>query len=135
MSEKSDSILAEFKLEDQLDLATQKNANKIRCVRCDSLILQPNMCVYIEHEEFTEIPSFLKKKELMTSESSQIHTESINKFWFASDIFTFENIGLTNAANNKKYLICADCEIGPLGYQNIDKPNEYFLCVSRVKYC
>ena len=49
-------------------------------------------------------------------------------------MFTFENIGVMNTVENKKYLICADCEIGPIGFQNIDVPNEILVCVDRVRY-
>lgn len=61
-------------------------------------------------------------------------TECIEKFWLVVDMFTFENVGFTNTLENKKYLICADCEIGPIGYQDLDNPNLMFVAHSRVNY-
>ena len=30
-------------------------------------------------------------------------------------MFTFENIGFSNTVGDFKYLICADCDMGPIG--------------------
>ena len=36
--------------------------------------------------------------------------------------------------SNLKYLTCADCEIGPLGFHDPSNPKEFLIAVSRVKY-
>lgn len=48
-------------------------------------------------------------------------------------MFTFENIGFSHTVDNYKYLICADCEMGPVGYHNITTKKCY-VALERVKY-
>lgn len=48
-------------------------------------------------------------------------------------MFTFENIGFSHTVDNYKYLICADCEMGPVGYHNISTKKCY-VALERVKY-
>lgn len=48
-------------------------------------------------------------------------------------MYTFENIGFSHTVENKKYLSCADCEVGPLGYHDLDTKDIY-LAMSRVDY-
>ena len=116
------------------------NTMRMRCLRCDSLILEANTAVFRRDDVAVDIPSMRKKNELHANKIDEngvevIHTESSEQFWLLSDMLTFENIGFTNTVDKKKYLICADCEIGPLGFQSLDKPNEFLVCVERVKYC
>jgi len=91
------------------------------------------------------MPSMRSKRDLSvsdeTSEKSDpceakthIQNDKLSSFWLISEMLTFENIGFTNSVNNVKYLICADCEIGPIGLQNLDKPNEFLVSFERVKY-
>ena len=42
--------------------------------------------------------------------------ESVSGFWSIVDMYTFENVGFTHAGDGIKYLTCADCEFGPIGY-------------------
>ena len=125
------NLKTEFSFQDQMHPETRKNLKDLRCLKCESLILQAMKCELLENEISEEMPSIFKNKDLeLTKEDN-----SNRWFWLATDIFTFENIGLTNAADKKKYLICADCELGPLGFQLLDKPNEFLLSADRVKYC
>ena len=125
-----------FSKEKHLNTETNMNTMRMRCLRCGSLILEPSTGAYIKNEVTFDIPSMKKKQELVSNnDSNVIHTESCSEFWLLKDMLTFENIGFTNTVDKKKYLICADCEIGPLGLQNLDKPNEFLVCVERVKYC
>jgi hypothetical protein len=129
-----------FNAAEHLHTESNTNTMRMRCLRCDSLILEAKAAVYRREEVAVDIPSMRKKHELHASKSEEngvevIHTESSEQFWLLSDMLTFENIGFTNTVDKKKYLICADCEIGPLGFQSLDKPNEFLVCVERVKYC
>lgn len=65
--------------------------------------------------------------------------------WFVADMFAFENVGFTHAhqgANSragagyiarlgKKFLACADCEVGPIGVVE-EEPSRYLIAVDRV---
>lgn len=65
--------------------------------------------------------------------------DAYDEFWLITDIFNFDNVGVSHEVVRDgvsvKYLTCADCEMGPIGFYSIDKTNEIFLCVSdRVSY-
>jgi len=60
--------------------------------------------------------------------------ESIEKFWLVVDMFTFDNVGFTKTLENIKFLICADCEIGPIGYQDLNDTKNLYVAHSRVAY-
>lgn len=62
-----------------------------------------------------------------------VETEEISEYWVVNDMFVFENIGFSNQVENTKYLICADCEKGPFGYQIVSEKNCY-IALSRVKH-
>lgn len=59
--------------------------------------------------------------------------EENSDFWVVKSIYTFENIGFLNTYQNSKYLICADCERGPIGYMDIES-NMSFVALNRVNY-
>jgi len=61
-------------------------------------------------------------------------SDDLSRFWRVSGMFTFENIGFTNQMNGIKYLLCADCEQGPIGWcLDSDRENLY-LSHDRVIY-
>lgn len=68
-----------------------------------------------------------KRKESVTE------TESLKDYWTVNDMFTFENIGFSNTVQNTKYLICADCEMGPVGYHDV-VTKKCFVALKRVKH-
>jgi hypothetical protein len=108
-----------------LDNVTKENKTKISCKQCNSLILQEMCAKYIE--EINEIP-------LMDSKAPCESTEKLKDFWLVDNMMKFENIGFTNTVKNYKYLICADCEIGPLGFQNLENQNKIYIAIDRVKH-
>jgi guanine nucleotide exchange factor len=136
----------ETNIENLIDSETNKNSKKIRCLRCDSFILQENSGLFKSVEEPILLPSMRSKRDLSnandTKEKSsasesgdtQIQNDKLKSFWCINDMLTFENIGFTNSVNNIKYLICADCEIGPVGLQYLDNPNEFLVSIDRVKH-
>ena len=66
------------------------------------------------------------------SNISQQLDENMDEFWIIDDMFKFENIGFSKPVKQIKYLICADCEIGPLGWHNIHENNLFYLACKRV---
>lgn len=58
--------------------------------------------------------------------------ETLSDFWKIGDMFTFENVGVCNTVNNIKYLTCADCEIGPIGWHDINDKSAYYIALDRV---
>ena len=101
------------------------------CQVCKSKILQPNVGVLVERE--AELPPLLKKESLNTT-TQEIPVERVLEFWKIKDMFHFENIGVSKTIGSTKYLLCADCEIGPVGYHLITNPQAFFLAANRVVY-
>lgn len=73
----------------------------------------------------------MKKK---SEQSNPTDGETLQDFWMVDDMFTFENVGFSNTVNSIKYLICADCEIGPVGYHDVSNKKEFYIAHERVKY-
>lgn len=67
------------------------------------------------------------------SESEVSETERLKEFWIVPNMFQFENIGFSRDVGNIKYLVCADCEIGPIGYHIKDTKYNY-ISLDRVKH-
>ena len=74
----------------------------------------------------------MTKKKCDTGEG-EIQYEKLKYFWQINDMYTFENIGFSNTVDNVKYLACADCEIGPVGYYNINTKISY-VAMARVNH-
>lgn len=78
-----------------------------------------------------------KKKPAQSQPQTQVaqemETENLKNFWKVKDMFTFENIGFSNTVETAKYLICADCEMGPVGYFDI-RSKECYVALKRVKH-
>lgn len=54
--------------------------------------------------------------------------------WLLEDIYSFENVTFTRSVDGKmKYLACADCEHGPIGYQDLETQYCY-VGINRVRY-
>ena len=60
--------------------------------------------------------------------------EELEDFWLIEGMYTFENVGFTNTVKSIKYLICADCEVGPIGYHDLETKENFYVAVERVVY-
>jgi hypothetical protein len=103
-----------------------RNETSIICPKCPCLILKPNQAYVTRNESGIKLTSIL-------AEDSGKQCE-IDEFWTINHHLTFENIGVSNAVNNIAYLICANCELGPLGYRDMNDKDKFYLDVKRVKY-
>ena len=68
-------------------------------------------------------------------EDAGIKKETMKQFYVVNDMYDFDNIGFTKSVDNNtiKYLICADCEVGPLGWHCISSKKN-FVALARVKH-
>nr|XP_054748728.1 guanine nucleotide exchange factor MSS4-like [Lytechinus pictus] len=103
-----------------------KNAKTIMCERCNSKILLPGVAEVATKEIF--LPHMKKKSE----QENATEGETLSKHWVVSDMFTFENVGFTNTVGTAKYLLCADCEVGPLGWHDVTDKTKFFVALDRV---
>ncbi|KAH8334047.1 hypothetical protein KR059_006057 [Drosophila kikkawai] len=103
-----------------------KNNTNVRCQYCNSLMLKAQEGVY--SKEQVEVPLMMQKQD-RTADS--LNTEPLQDFWLVKDMMTFENIGFSNTVDGRKFLVCADCERGPVGYHDLATRHCY-LALKRV---
>ena len=60
-------------------------------------------------------------------------TETVTRCWLVKDMFHFENVGFSHTVGPYKYLTCADCEVGPIGWHSIETKLSY-IADERVKH-
>ena len=77
------------------------------------------------------LPDMTTKYEIGTQPTG----DTLKKFWLVQDMYDFENVGFSKTINGtEKYLICADCEIGPIGWHDTKASKEFFVSAERVRY-
>jgi hypothetical protein len=78
----------------------------------------------------------MSQKKQSTNEpttADAVAVDNLTQFWRAADQFTFENAGFTFSVDGVRYITCADCECGPIGY--VDKQTkDHFVALQRVKH-
>ena len=101
-----------------------KNESKLKCNRCSLVIFRENTAERVE----------ISPVDLASIKKDSQNEESVTEFWMVDDMMKFENIGFSNEAKNgMKYLICADCELGPLGFHDPNKEVKlYYVAVDRL---
>lgn len=103
-----------------------RNTRKILCPQCGVVILQAGKAEHIEK------PFAYHRYKARAHESDTVEE---NTHWMVQDQFDFDNIGVTRSVDpTTKYLICSECEVGPLGlYLPLQKPL-FYIATSRVAY-
>lgn len=104
----------------------EKNKLKVHCTFCPSEMLNVGAARLVNIQ--FNLPYIHCKGE---DEGDQ--QESITDYWMVEDIYTFENIGVSRTVDNVKYLACADCERGPVGWYDLSTKKSY-IALSRVKH-
>lgn len=75
----------------------------------------------------------MARKKTNSNKEEEIEYETLKYFWQVNDMYTFENICFSNTVDDVKYLACADCEIGPIGYYNMNTKISY-IALARVNH-
>ncbi|KAF2364240.1 Mss4 [Trinorchestia longiramus] len=106
--------------------ADGKNIPAVLCVHCDTCILNP---LAASHSALLHrLPTPTQRKD-----DPNTQTEELGEWWEVNDMFTFENIGFSNTVDDTKYLVCANCDRGPVGYHHIPTKKS-FVALGRVKH-
>ncbi|XP_048879842.1 guanine nucleotide exchange factor MSS4 [Brienomyrus brachyistius] len=111
-----------------------KNTKSVLCQRCGSKVLCPGTALFAEKELF--LPSMRKKTEsesIALTEGS-VDGDTLTAHWLVDDMYSFENVGFTKDVGKVKYLICADCEIGPIGWHCLDDKKSFYVALDRVDH-
>lgn len=66
--------------------------------------------------------------------STEVALETCKGFWLLDDKFAFHNVGFSHAVGDLRYLTCADCEVGPIGYHTPAEPNSFYVAANRISY-
>ncbi|XP_022094524.1 guanine nucleotide exchange factor MSS4-like [Acanthaster planci] len=104
------------------------NIKNLACARCQSIVLRPGLA------NATQKEFFLPHMKVKSANQEPNDGETLQDFWLVEGMYTFENVGFTNTVQNIKYLICADCEVGPIGCHELQNRDNFFVAVDRVMY-
>ena len=77
--------------------------------------------IFLKNANFIHFICFQEKEyelESMTKDTAG-EKETVKVMVMVDDMFLFDNLGFTNTVNTTKYLSCADCDVGPLGYHDL----------------
>jgi hypothetical protein len=137
MSETEASSTAAVATIEKMDMSglldDERNSKSLVCQRCDSKILPSKKGQY-SSENAKNLHVMHKKQE-----DAGIKLEKIEQFYIVEDMFDFDNVGFTkpvmvdNDVDDIKYLICADCEVGPIGWHCISTKKNY-VALARIKH-
>ncbi|XP_063218400.1 guanine nucleotide exchange factor MSS4 [Bacillus rossius redtenbacheri] len=117
-------ISTTFPLQEEVE--SGRNRRHVRCQRCPSIILSPKMAVY-KQVEFP-LPHMKQSNGTMAGSPEE---EMIKDYWMVDDMYFFENVGFSYTVGGVKYLACADCEVGPIGWFDTEAKISY-VALSRV---
>ncbi|CDW55270.1 TPR 1 and TPR 11 and RPAP3 C and Mss4 domain cont aining protein [Trichuris trichiura] len=103
--------------------SNEVSSGALSCPKCSSLILNAGLGKRV----------FMKRSlpELTLKADGGVNLQVLSEFVRVDDIYTFQNIGFSRNAGDVRYLLCADCEIGPLGIFE-PKTELSFVAVERV---
>ncbi|XP_048001127.1 guanine nucleotide exchange factor MSS4 homolog [Leguminivora glycinivorella] len=103
-----------------------KNKMNVKCKFCSSKILDKKSANYITQE--MALPLMQQDNN---RKEGEIQNETVSEFYHVENMYTFENIGFTHTVDNYKYLSCADCDAGPVGYYDMNTKQSY-VALSRI---
>ncbi|KAI9030659.1 Mss4-like protein [Phycomyces nitens] len=116
-------------------VSDEKNSGDLLCPKesCRCIIMRKNTASLVERDgaKLSLPEQTLPADSAATNETENEETH----FWKLKDMMEFENIGFSKTVGTIKYLSCADCDIGPLGYHDTAiEPKEYLVSVKRARY-
>ncbi|KAG0163001.1 hypothetical protein DFQ28_000492 [Apophysomyces sp. BC1034] len=113
---------------------TRKNAADLLCPRdaCRSVIFRKNTATLVKRDG----NKITLPKSVLPEGADLLDTdENITDFWCLTSMMDFDNIGFSKPVGSIKFLSCADCDIGPIGYHDTaSKPEEFLISIRRVRY-
>ena len=117
-----------------------RNAGSVHCPRCNCLLLRADHGLLVRLNVSATKPSaatisadrrspaFVPQVQLPKSGATSAvaaETETVTSCWQVDDIFTFENMGFSHTVQERKYLACAECEFGPIGFHDMQSGKSY----------
>ncbi|KAI8144441.1 Mss4-like protein [Fennellomyces sp. T-0311] len=111
-----------------------KNAADILCPidKCKCVVIKKGAATLVDRDGAKlELPESVLGSNL----SEQLQGLAETQFWQLSNMMDFENVGFSKTVGTIKYLSCADCDVGPIGYHDTaSDPKEFLISVRRARY-
>ncbi|XP_063300503.1 guanine nucleotide exchange factor MSS4 [Pelobates fuscus] len=117
-------------MEQRLVSEDGKNARAVLCQCCGCRVLSAGVATLAKRELL--LPSM--KTKTFPAESSAPELELLVEHWLVHDMFTFDNVGFSKDVGSIKFLICADCEVGPIGWHSLKEQNSFYVALDRVQH-
>ncbi|NXD67659.1 MSS4 factor, partial [Eolophus roseicapillus] len=113
----------------ELVCAQGRNLKAVLCQRCGSRVLLPGAATFACRELL--LPAMKKKAAAAAAGGGG---DVLREHWLVRDMFSFENVGFTRDVGNVKFLVCADCEAGPIGWHCLDDKDSFYVALERVAH-
>uniref|UniRef100_A0A8B9J2G5 Guanine nucleotide exchange factor MSS4 n=1 Tax=Amazona collaria TaxID=241587 RepID=A0A8B9J2G5_9PSIT len=113
----------------ELVCAQGRNLKAVLCQRCGSRVLLPGAATFARRELL--LPAMRKKAAAAAAAGGG---DVVREHWLVRDMFSFENVGFTRDVGNVKFLVCADCEAGPIGWHCLDDKDSFYVALERVAH-
>ncbi|NWX39516.1 MSS4 factor, partial [Steatornis caripensis] len=113
----------------ELVCAQGRNLKAVLCQRCGSRVLLPGAATFARRELL--LPAMRKKAAAAAGSGGG---DVVREHWLVRDMFSFENVGFTRDVGNVKFLVCADCEAGPIGWHCLDDKDSFYVALERVAH-
>ncbi|NWX03707.1 MSS4 factor, partial [Caloenas nicobarica] len=113
----------------ELVCAQGRNLKAVLCQRCGSRVLLPGAATFARRELL--LPAMRKKAAAAAGGGGG---DVLREHWLVRDMFSFENVGFTRDVGNVKFLVCADCEAGPIGWHCLDDKDSFYVALERVAH-
>ncbi|XP_066060068.1 guanine nucleotide exchange factor MSS4 [Chamaea fasciata] len=110
--------------------AQGRNLRAVLCQRCGSRVLLPGAATFARRELL--LPAMRKKAAAAAAAGGG--GDVLREHWLVRDMFSFENVGFTRDVGNVKFLVCADCEAGPIGWHCLDDKDSFYVALERVAH-
>ncbi|NXT17787.1 MSS4 factor, partial [Syrrhaptes paradoxus] len=115
----------------ELVCAQGRNLKAVLCQRCGSRVLLPGAATFAQRELL--LPT-MRKKAAAAAAAGGSGGDVVREHWLVRDMFSFENVGFTRDVGNVKFLVCADCEAGPIGWHCLDDKDSFYVALERVAH-
>lgn len=112
--------------------SNNRNGQHISCVFCRTIILAPNAAQY--DSKLIQLPALIAPLDQINNPSSPLLNDH-QHVWRVEDQMSFENVGVSRPADPTiKYLLCGECDRGPIGLTYLNQPNIFYVAHGTVVY-
>jgi len=114
---------------DTLVTSSHHNSQNIICAYCLTPILNKDVAIYEN-----------KTVQIHAALSHQAPQRSLQHLWKVQGQLSFENVGVTRAISLEddpsscKYLVCGECDQGPIGITWSNEPEIFFVAHGLISY-